>query len=73
VPPHRLAGLCPVRGLDRVHGGRLLVAQAVEGFELAPVEDQGERLFRVGCDVARGPDQPLRPPVMSEVDIGERF
>ena len=73
LPAHGPAGLIPVRGLDGVHRRGLLVAEAIEPFELPPIEDLGERLLGVGGDPGRGGDQPAGPSGVPEIGVGERF
>ena len=68
---HDLASLVPVRGLDGLQRGRLLVAETIEPLELGPVEDLGERLLGAGGDLGGRLDQPAGPPLIAEIDLGE--
>ena len=73
LPAHGPASLVPVRGRDGVHRRGLLVAEAIEPFELSPIEELGERLLGVGGDPGRGGDQPPGSSDVAEIGVGKRF
>ena len=73
VLSHGPAGLSPVWGLDGGHRRGLVVAEAIEPFELSPVEELGERLLGVGGDGRRGGDQPPGSSDVAEIGVGKRY